>query len=711
MLISTILTTGQLTFILRLAITILSSGGLFLVGLVVLGNAPRIASVATHDVLSRIAGSGSSTSASLKWLFTRRKTNDPTSTCKLALGIALLLSYSLFVKLSDVGLIGLYACTTAGPSFLDSPASVHDDEGARALLQENMVNGSDPAVVKYFRCDAVEPFVLNANDTLSACTAWINSTYADKSAFKGFNLSDTAVLMPRQLTRYNHIQSDVFELNGYFIGPLYRRVSEATIMNGLALVPHETGFRAFLGVPNLAPHTRVSLPQILALEADVGCMNVGMYTQDNVYSMSINSIDSFETEPAGPWRKYAGPDYLQDVVSRTVDEVRSYLQPMWNMSTLNTTSHLVLGINASSVTPDSGANVKSYFLPQLPGGSFGSNTDADRAIFGNCSERLEAQLNVSNPHKRGLEDEMSCKLMGIGGSFMQDGKLFVGLSRMVCATAMQVNLVRADIEVDGNGKLNTTFERLPSDLHTTMADWWNAHPVGEDTQYDTFDPVYRYALTPNPTGPTTHYIRPQRSRIGYVHGAGGGANSFPRVGGMMLNVGGSLDFTDQYASLAYLEEEYRALSLSPTRVAKWAGQLGASYILGSSAFNPWAADSIQTGPITVISTGGKAATCYYPPYAIAFVPLILAAVIALFMSLGMFFTSTLFKASRMEKLYAGLQPYAGVLLPDSPQLQTLLIWENYGQPRLEPVQNGQTIQVGGTGSAAEHLYRGKAREY
>lgn len=708
MLVSSILTTGQVTFILRVAIQILSAGGLFLVGLVVLGNAPRIASVATHDVLSRIAGRETATSSSIKWLFRRGKTNDPTSTSKLALGILLLLSYSLFVKLSDVGLIGLYACTTAGPSFLDAPASVRDDNRALELLRENMINGTNPSDVKYFRCDAVEPFVLNANDTLSACTAWTNSTYADKSVFKGLNTSDTAVLMPRQLTRYNHIQSDVFELNGYFIGPLYRRTPKPVIMNGIAAVPHDSGFRAFLGIPHLPPFTRVSLPQTLALEADVGCMTIGMYTEDNVYAMGAQAVDAFATDPNGSWRKYAGPDYLRDVISQTVDEVRDYLTPMWNMSTLNTTSGLVLGINSSSVSPTAAANIQSYILPRLPGGSFSSNTDAATNIFGNCSERLESQLNVSSPHRRTIEDENSCNLLGIGGSSMDNGRLYVGLSRMVCATAMQVNLVRADIEVDGNGNVNVTFERLPSDLHTTMADWWHAHPVGSDTQYDTFDPLYRYSLTPNPAGSTNHFIRPRRSRIAYTHGAGSGANSFPRVGGMMLNVGGSLDLTDQFASLAYLEEEYRALNFTPARVTKWSGELGASYILGSSAFNGWAADSIQSGPLNVVSTGGKDATCYNPPYALAFVPLVLAAIIAFIMSLGMLFTSTLFKALKMEKFYGGLQPYASVLLPNSPQLQTLLVWEDYGKPRLEPVQNGQTIQVSGTGTAVEHLHREKA---
>lgn len=191
MIISTNLTTGQVSFIIRVVTEILTSGGLFLVGLVVLGNAPRIASVITHDALSRIAGGETSALTALKWLLKRGKTNDPTSTSRLAIGIALLISYSLFAKLTDIGLIGLHTCTTHGPDVLDFPASVRDDAGALVQLKQNMVNGTDPAVVKYFRCNALDLTEIrvrskheNSTDTLSACAAWVNSTYADKTIFQ-----------------------------------------------------------------------------------------------------------------------------------------------------------------------------------------------------------------------------------------------------------------------------------------------------------------------------------------------------------------------------------------------------------------------------------------------------------------------------------------------------------------------------------------------
>ncbi|KAF9443007.1 hypothetical protein P691DRAFT_764687 [Macrolepiota fuliginosa MF-IS2] len=448
------LDTCQVTFIFCVTIQILSFGSLFLVSLLVLGNAPHIASVATHDILSHITGHETATSASLKWLLKHGKTNDPTSTSKLALAILLLLSYSLFTKLTDVGLISLYACTTPGPNFLDAPTSAHSDDCALEVLHDNMVNGTDPSIVRYFCCDAVEPFILNTNDTLSVCTVWTNLTYGNKSL-------------------------SMFELNGYFMGPLFQHISMLTILNGIAVIPHNAGFHAFLGAPGLSPYTQVTLPQTIVLEANIGCMTVGMLTEADVYSIFSNPIDVFYTNDNGPWRKYAGPDYLQDVVSKTVDNVHAYLKPLWNMSTLDPTTGSVMGINASDDSPTSTTNIQSYFLPSLPGAdSWSANVDASDNIFRNCSECLESQLNISIPHMCMIYNEMLCGLMGIGGLAVSDVRLYIGLLKMVCATVIQVNLIHVDIEVDGNGNINSTFKWLPSELHTTMADYWNAHPVG-----------------------------------------------------------------------------------------------------------------------------------------------------------------------------------------------------------------------------------------
>jgi hypothetical protein len=45
----------------------------------------------------------------------------------------------------------------------------------------------------------------------------------------------------------------------------------------------------------------------------------------------------------------------------------------------------------------------------------------------------------------------------------------------------------------------------------------------------------------------------------------------------------------QFSGLALLEDNINITDLEPSHVTKWAGEIGASYILGSTAFNGWAA--------------------------------------------------------------------------------------------------------------------------
>lgn len=150
------LTTGEITFIFRIVIQILSYLGLYLLGRVVLGNAPRVAPLETHDVLNRFVGKSTTTLTSLRWIWKRiiRRNRDPIPSLALAFAFALALLYGVTVTVSDIGLIGIRSCTVAGPSHEDFPASIRSDSDALALVMTNMLNGTDPHSVNSYRCDA-----------------------------------------------------------------------------------------------------------------------------------------------------------------------------------------------------------------------------------------------------------------------------------------------------------------------------------------------------------------------------------------------------------------------------------------------------------------------------------------------------------------------------------------------------------------------------
>ena len=71
MLVTEALTVGQITFILWAAIQILSYGGLFLIGLLILANTPRAAFLKTHNInlLNRLVRKFSFTLTSVKWIW------------------------------------------------------------------------------------------------------------------------------------------------------------------------------------------------------------------------------------------------------------------------------------------------------------------------------------------------------------------------------------------------------------------------------------------------------------------------------------------------------------------------------------------------------------------------------------------------------------------------------------------------------------------
>lgn len=218
MLITDALTIGQITFILRAAIQMLSYGGIFLISLIILGSAPRVASLKTHDIVNRIVGKSTVTTASIKWMFNylRGRSGDPVMSNRLLVSVALLTSYGVFISLSDVGFLGLYTCSVAGPSIQDFPASVRTNDQAQSAVNAALVNGTDPSTVRAYRCDSIA-VIHFGNVTERNCTAWQNSTYADSTFFIGLNMTDSDVLMPRQLRHFS--RSQYIDLNSYYVGP------------------------------------------------------------------------------------------------------------------------------------------------------------------------------------------------------------------------------------------------------------------------------------------------------------------------------------------------------------------------------------------------------------------------------------------------------------------------------------------------------------
>jgi hypothetical protein len=266
---------------------------------------------------------------------------------------------------------------------------------------------------------------------------------------------------------------------------------------------------------------------------------------------------------------------------------------------------------------------------------------------------------------------------------------------MVCASATQVNMVSATVEMDMQSAVNLTFTRLPSDLNYVRADYWDlSHNTDGSSTFLTYTPLERYTLSDNPDSPSTHFIFQSDSFLDIrMHGPGGAGTAFSSVGTMMLGQGIS---RFSHPTLSLLDEGTIGINYTARMVTRWAGQLGASFIVASTAYNGWSAISGST--ITVFSTGGRVAACYESQYAIAFIPLALAATIIICWVTYMLFTSVLLGYKRLEQLYGGINPYADAVCPTRARRDIFLVWQNSTQPRLEvlpkePIPKEDTVKT------------------
>ena len=87
MILSTSVTVGQITFVIRVAIQILAYGGAALLGLILLGNAPRVANVDTYDLINRVVGASTQTKQTATWIYRhlRHKGTHPSPSTNLLL--------------------------------------------------------------------------------------------------------------------------------------------------------------------------------------------------------------------------------------------------------------------------------------------------------------------------------------------------------------------------------------------------------------------------------------------------------------------------------------------------------------------------------------------------------------------------------------------------------------------------------------------------
>ena len=121
----------------------------------------------------------------------------------------------------------------------------------------------------------------------------------------------------------------------------------------------------------------------------------------------------------------------QHKLSHTVDDVRQYYLSLFNQSSL-TSNGTMLGLNSTSAPLSTMANVNYIALPTV-GKTQG--IDAETSIFGNCIDSLRQQLNLTVLPVEADDAVPMCSMLGIGGLVTLNATVFETLGRMVCASS------------------------------------------------------------------------------------------------------------------------------------------------------------------------------------------------------------------------------------------------------------------------------------
>ncbi|KAF8067007.1 hypothetical protein FPV67DRAFT_1497509 [Lyophyllum atratum] len=257
------------------------------------------------------------------------------------------------------------------------------------------------------------------------------------------------------------------------------------------------------------------------------------------------------------------------------------------------------------------------------------------------------------------------------------------LSRMACASTTQVNMVSAKIAVDATGNTTVDLTRLPSNLNVIEADYWDAVPstlIPGAIDLKLYDAIRRYILSPNATGPSSHFI--------FQHfDLGGGVSALQKglgagVGSVFSMVGTAWALGDSY--LAVLgEEQYYAANLSSSKVTTWAGETAGSYVQATLGYNGWAARNGEA--LVVTSTGGRSAACFDARYGAAFMPLFIAALVVLLWGVVVVLTTGIARIQDLKIAYGGLTPYTSSVEADVQQEEMVLTWKSDPHAHLEVV--------------------------
>jgi hypothetical protein len=509
-----------------------------------------------------------------------------------------------------------------------------------------------------------------------------------------------------------------FYLNSWYNGPGSARVEETVISNGILIQPDTTGFRAIVGVPPLPPQRSIQLDNVMAIEADMGCISLGLFTEKDLDADGL-SLDHFDIFATNWTQLYHGPDNMKDTLVKWGARIRSLVRPLFNESDINDEGYLFPnGLDNGTAaplgysSPTTNANVVGWSLPgNLSQSDNFTEPTVEMALLKNCTQDLHSALGITLlPNLTAVTAKNpggACSNLAVQGSFtISNGFPLAGLSRFLCAASTQVNLVSANISSSNESALTLDFVRHDADLHYTIANWWHTQPVGNDTAYVNYEPYERYTLSPSPGGSSHHYLPSWVSfTLERLQGPGSAGGAISAISGYLLSYPGSVH--SDSTGLTKLDDNEAFINFNATMIPTWAGGMGAAFLREGVAYNGWVAlDHWNSGGVLVSSGGEKPAVCYTLRYGVAFLPLLIAAVITLLWGATVLARSTFKGRNVVQASYGGLSPLRARLVPAWAAKSAVLIWQGVPEPHLQNRADRKYVlmseaDVGGT--AASYL--------
>ncbi|KAG6813698.1 hypothetical protein H0H87_009001, partial [Tephrocybe sp. NHM501043] len=370
-------------------------------------------------------------------------------------------------------------------------------------------------------------------------------------------------------------------------------------------------------------------------------------------------------------QKYAGPENLQRVLAQSVAETRHYLRPFFNDSTLSG-GFLTGTFHGINVSLTQAAQIHVAFLFPQKGCKIG---DIETLLATNCTAVLRKELGITTPTNYSKSNPfLSCGYFGTQSTMASHGDGEIIFEYMMCASTTQVNMVAATISVSDTDQIFITFNRLPSELNYIRADF----------------PKAKGGLACHPI----RALHPGLNVLPTNIGPGTGASFISTLGTLLLNP--TTRSNEDYDALAVLSGGPAPIAnLSPSNVTEWFGRVGGSVASASLTYNGWAA--LQVPQVTVMNTTAQEvpALCYDLRYAIAFIPLLFAAMALMVLTALSLFRGT-FSPSvsrRVGHAYTGLVPYSSAASSDNLEKGEVLVWEHRpgSRPYLRAVEKGYVI--------------------